>query len=86
MVESIPYGNRIRRGGSLVPTRKGIKTRMIDFGEGPVQAIRLTWGDIFTAYHSTGIPNIEDYAAFPDELVRQMKTIECCPALVVPDY
>ena len=76
MVELIPYGNRIRREGSLVPTPKGINTRMIDFGEGPVQAVRLTWGDVFTAYYSTGIPNIEDYAVLPDDFVRQMKAID----------
>ena len=76
MIELIPYGNRVRREGNLVSPPKGIKTRMIDFGEGPVQAIRLTWGDVFTAKYSTGIPNIEDYAVLPDDLVRQIKATE----------
>lgn len=48
---------------------------MIDFGRGPVRAVRLTWGDIFMAYYSTGIPNIEDYAVFSEKLSQQMNAI-----------
>lgn len=75
-VSLIPYGNRIRRDGNLVKPEKGIKTRMIDFGEGLVEATRLTWGDVFTAFYSTGIPNIEVYSVFPNEIKQQMKVIE----------
>ena len=28
------------------------------------------WGDLVTAHHSTGIPNIEDYAALPASMRR----------------
>jgi short subunit dehydrogenase-like uncharacterized protein len=41
------------------------KTRRIDFGVGPVPAITIPWGDVATAFHSTGIPNIEVYLAAP---------------------
>lgn len=43
---------------------------MVDFGRGPVEATRLPWGDVFMAYHSTGIPNIEVYAVFPKAMRR----------------
>jgi len=46
----IPYGNRMRRNGRLEIPEQGIKTRLIDFGSGPIPATRMTWGDIFTAY------------------------------------
>jgi short subunit dehydrogenase-like uncharacterized protein len=72
MIESIPYGNRVRRQGRLQVPERGLKTRMIDFGRGPVQATRLTWGDVFTAHYSTGIPDIEDYAVLPEAVRRQM--------------
>jgi short subunit dehydrogenase-like uncharacterized protein len=49
---------------------------MIDFGRGPVEATMLTWGDVFMAYHSTGIPNIEDYAVLPAQVRRQMVLID----------
>ena len=72
MIELIPYGNRVRRQGRLEVPERGLKTRMIDFGQGPVKATRLTWGDVFMAHHSTAIPNIEDYAVIPESVRRQM--------------
>lgn len=61
-IELLPYGDRIRRNGRLIPPEPGVKTRLVDFGKGPILATRLPWGDVFTAYYSTGIPNIENYA------------------------
>lgn len=75
-IELIPYGNRVRRNGRLETPERVMKTRMIDFGHGPIQATRLTWGDVFTAYYSTGIPNIEDYAVLPEAMRRQMASME----------
>jgi short subunit dehydrogenase-like uncharacterized protein len=72
VIELIPYGNRVRHNGRLEIPQAAIKTRRIDFGKGPVQATRLTWGDVFTAYYSTGIPNIEDYSVLPEALNQQM--------------
>ena len=45
----------------------------MDFGRGPVKAVAITWGDISTAYYSTGIPNIEVYTALPASLRRLMR-------------
>ena len=71
-IEMLPYGNWIRRGGSLVVPEPGLKTRQIDFGSGPLTATRMTWGDVFTAYFSSGIPNIEDYLVLPAATRRQL--------------
>jgi len=67
-------GVAIRRNGQLEFVPPG-KMRMIDFGAGPVKAIRWTWGDVFMAYYSTGIPNIEEYAVLPEKMIQQMKTL-----------
>jgi short subunit dehydrogenase-like uncharacterized protein len=64
-IELIPYGNWVRRNGRLERPEQVQKTRLIDFGKGPILAGRLTWGDVFTAYYSTGIPNIEVYSVLP---------------------
>ena len=65
-IELINYGDRVRSAGALVAPAQAVKRRLADFGKGPVLATRLTWGDVFTAYHSTGIPNIEDYTVIPE--------------------
>jgi short subunit dehydrogenase-like uncharacterized protein len=39
--------------------------RPVDFAGGPAMTIAIAWGDLATAYVSTGIPNIETYASMP---------------------
>ena len=63
-IEAIAVGTRIRRGGRLVSLgRTGFGT--CDFGQGPRKTVRIPWGDVATAFHSTGIPNIEVQATAP---------------------
>ncbi len=71
-IELLPFGNRVRRDGRLDRSSQVLKTRTIDFGSGPVLTTQLTWGDVFTAHHSTGIPNIEDYTVFPPAVQTQL--------------
>jgi short subunit dehydrogenase-like uncharacterized protein len=63
MIENLPRGGLVRRGGVLTHVPAAWKTRRIDFGAGPVWAMTIPWGDVATAYHSTGIPDIEVYVA-----------------------
>jgi short subunit dehydrogenase-like uncharacterized protein len=65
MVENLHRGGMVRRGGRLTPVPTAWKTRAFDFGRGPVKATTIPWGDVATAFHSTGIPDIEVYAALP---------------------
>jgi short subunit dehydrogenase-like uncharacterized protein len=68
MIENIHRGGLVRRGGVLTPVPAGWKTREIDFGRGPRKAVTIPWGDVSTAFHSTGIPDIEVYMAAPRTL------------------
>ena len=67
-----PTGCAIRREGRLVTVPFGSKTRRVDFGNGSQTVTIFPWGDVFTAYYSTGIPNIEDYFAVPRSTARLM--------------
>jgi len=60
-LEGLPQGGRVRRDGRIVPVPLAYKTRRIDFGNGEKNAMTIPWGDVVTAYYSTGIPNIEVY-------------------------
>jgi short subunit dehydrogenase-like uncharacterized protein len=64
----------VRHNGQLESVSQD-KWRMIDFGNGPVKATRRTWGDVFMAYYSTGIQNIETYAVIPDKMLQQLKAL-----------
>jgi short subunit dehydrogenase-like uncharacterized protein len=65
MVEHAHRGGLVRKGGALVPVPPGWKTLRADFGRGERVVISIPWGDVSTAFHSTGIPNVEVYAALP---------------------
>jgi short subunit dehydrogenase-like uncharacterized protein len=65
MTENFHRGGLIRRGGVLTKVSAAWKTRIIDFGMGPATAMTIPWADVSTAYHSTGIPDIEVYMAAP---------------------
>ena len=64
-VEGLGHPTYVREDGVIAPVPHLSKSRSIDFGDGPVEVSRVTWGDVFTAYHSTGIPNVEDYVVIP---------------------
>lgn len=73
MVENIAAGSMVRENGRLIRIPAGSRVRDIDFGIGPARAAAIPWGDLSTAYHSTGIPNIEVFAAFPPAMLRGMQ-------------
>lgn len=51
----------VRRDGALQPTPLGALRRDFDFGAGPRTCLNMSWGDVVTAYYTTGIPAIETY-------------------------
>ena len=55
----------VRRDGVLRAEQVGARTRVVDFGDGLQRAMSIPWGDVSTAYHTTGIPNIDVYLALP---------------------
>lgn len=61
-VESLGSG-RVRRDGRIVEVPFATQTRRIDFGAGERLAVGIPWGDVSTAYYTTGIPNIEVFTA-----------------------
>lgn len=67
-VESLAGATWVRREGELVQAPAGSLTRAIDFGRGMETCAAIGWGDVATAFYSTGIPNIEVYFAAPRAL------------------
>lgn len=72
MIENIHRGGIIRKDGKLTDVPSAWETKDIDFGEGSVNCVTIPWGDVSTAYYSTGIPNIKVFMAAPKNLQRMM--------------
>lgn len=74
VVENIDAGGLVRRDGDLERVPTAWRTRRIDFGDGPRTATTIPWGDVSTAYRSTGIPNIEVYTAVSGTELTAMRS------------
>ena len=75
MVEGLGQTGLVRRNGKLSPVPMGSLTRQIDFGRGPVDCVSIPWGDVSTAYFSTGIPNTEVYFSYPASMRRALSAV-----------
>jgi short subunit dehydrogenase-like uncharacterized protein len=64
-IEGLGEPALVRRNGILTKVPPAWHTRAVDFGEGPRSAITVPLGDVTTAWHSTGIPDIELLFAAP---------------------
>jgi len=58
-VEGLAQGGKVRRDGKIVTVPLACVVRRIDFGDGEKDAMTIPWGDVSTAWHTTGIPNIQ---------------------------
>ena len=72
-IESVGGGSRVRRDGQIVAVELGSQTRRIDFGAGERLAVGIPWGDVSTAYFTTGIPNIEVFTAISQKGLDGMR-------------
>jgi short subunit dehydrogenase-like uncharacterized protein len=72
-VENMHRQGTIRRDGQLVQVPPAWNVRERDFGRGYTRVVSVGWGDVSTAYYSTGIPNIETYFAFPESVINLLR-------------
>ncbi|MET0238209.1 MAG: saccharopine dehydrogenase NADP-binding domain-containing protein, partial [Kibdelosporangium sp.] len=64
-VEGMGTGGKARVDGALVTVPVGHSTVTAFFPSGPRTVVSLPWGDVATAYRSTGIPNITTHMYVP---------------------
>ncbi len=73
MTMNVGSGGAIRQDGKITSVPAAYKTREIDFGAVKKLGVTIPWGDVSTAYYSTGIPNIEVYTVVPEPQMRLLK-------------
>ena len=77
MIENLPGAGAIRKDGKIVPVPVAWDAREIDFGGslGKRMTMTIPWGDVSTAWHSTGIPHIRVYTGTPPSQIRRMRRL-----------
>ncbi|HPN78095.1 saccharopine dehydrogenase NADP-binding domain-containing protein [Dokdonella sp.] len=73
-VEGLARGGRARIDGAVVDVPLAWKSREFVREDGRVRsAMTIPWGDVYTAFVSTGIPNIETYIAVPMKTIKRAR-------------
>ena len=67
-VEGSGGGGRARVDGEIRSVRLGHRRRTAHFRDRPREVGAIPWGDVSTAYRSTGIPNITTFTTIPGAL------------------
>lgn len=72
LVEHIDAGGAVRRDGRIERVPLAHERSEIDFGWGNDDrtVAAIPWGDVVTAYHTTGIPNVTVSMAMPPSTIR----------------
>jgi len=73
--EGLGHGGRVREAGQIRRIPLGSRTRRIDFGAGEKQAAAIPWGDVSTAFRTTGIPNIEVYVPVSPRALANLRRL-----------
>ena len=72
-VEGLGNGGRARIDGKLVRVPLAWKSRNFDRDGQRRSAMTIPWGDVYTAFVSTGIPNIEVYMAVSPKTIANVR-------------
>ncbi|WP_350023886.1 saccharopine dehydrogenase family protein [Pseudomonas protegens] len=69
-IEGMAQGGKVRRDGKITSVPLAYRVRRIDFGAGEKLAMTIPWGDVSTAWHTTGIANIEVFIPGSAGMIR----------------
>lgn len=81
-VEGLASGSRVRRGGRLVGVPLGKVRRRVDFGNGEKDAVAIPWGDVASAYRTTGIGDISVFIPTSPKRTRGLRLANLARPLV----
>lgn len=73
MVDGLGRPGAIRENGKITPKPTGHLGKVVDFGVRKQFCMTIPWGDISTAYTTTGIPNIVVFTGVPKSSYNIMK-------------
>ena len=73
MAEGMGEGGAIRRNGKIVRVPLGHRAMEVDFGGLRRFVMAIPWGDVATAFYTTGIPNIEVFTAVSPRMYRSLR-------------
>ncbi len=82
MVEHMGNGSAIRKNGIITKIPMGSDTTSKTISDKKRSFVAYPWGDVSTAYHSTGIENIKVYMSAPPSTIKTMQISRYFPFIL----
>lgn len=81
MIDNLGEPGAIRKNGKITPVPTAYDVIDVNFGPQAMEesgrektaCMTIPWGDVSTAFHTTGIPDIRVYTAVPAKTIRNMR-------------
>jgi short subunit dehydrogenase-like uncharacterized protein len=73
VIESLPAAGAVRREGRIVPVPLAAETMTLELPIGRRTLMSIPWGDVATAFYTTGIANIRVFSGVPPRTVRRLR-------------
>lgn len=86
MIQGLGSGSMHRKEGALKTVPIGRQQRTIDFGRGSRSAMGIPWGDVSTAFYTTGIPNISAWIPMPKPQIYSARLMGLTGPLLATDW
>jgi short subunit dehydrogenase-like uncharacterized protein len=81
-VESLKMGGKVREKDKIRTVPLAWQSRDIDFGNGSKFAVTIPWGDIATAWYTTGIDNIEVFIPMAPSAAARLRKLDAIRPLL----
>lgn len=75
-VEGLKQGGKVRIDNEIRTVPLAYNSREIDFGDGTKCAVTIPWGDVATAWFTTGIDNIEVYIPMAPSAALRLRRLD----------
>ena len=75
MIESLPHAGAMRKNGRIVPLPLAAESMEIDLPVGRRTVMSIAWGDVATAFHTTGIANVRVFSGVPARTIRRLRRL-----------
>jgi short subunit dehydrogenase-like uncharacterized protein len=73
MIDGLGRSGAVRENGKIIAQPTGKEGKVVDFGEKQLFCMTIPWGDVSTAFFTTGIPNIKVFTGVPKSSYNIMK-------------
>ena len=73
MIENLGEPQTVRRSGNYEGEPMGRSVMEVDYGDFKQLSMGISWGDVSTAFHSTGISNIEVFSGTTEQQISKVR-------------